>query len=253
MQRDYALLDWGCFLRILFAVFLTFGGFAWGIDDLDNILVDNPHAFYLTELPSGDFDLKSYRASEQVLIAYAQAVGLQDPSVKDYPKAPECTRAEIDVLKRWVTNDIYREVNRTLRYVRKGFIDGKKVSTDMENQILVLSSAVNCAPQFKGEVVRTEQTPEVILDQYQAGNHVLMRAFTSTTKGKLPASTIPQLGASRIHIEWATGADIDALGISPWPDEKEVLIRPSTVFKVRTRTPLDIVFGFKWQFYFDPY
>lgn len=234
------------FQWFLLSLALAFSAFADG-----TVIVEDPNYVHFTELPSGDVYLKTYRASADDIVGYAKFTGLKDAGLKDNPRAPHCTRAEFHVLQRWVTNELYPTVNKTLREVRKGMVDGVKVAPKWENVILMVSSAANCAPQFEGEVVRGEYTPDEVLAEYQQNNFILMRAFTSTTKGKNIADTTPW--KSKIHIERASGADVDILGISEWPQEREVLVRPGTVFRVMEREPVEGSLLARWIFSFDQF
>lgn len=219
----------------------------------DSIIVEDPSVIHYAELPSRDVHLKTFRASDTLIRTYSAQEGVENGDSKDNPKAPNCTRAEIDVLKRWTTNDIYRRVNQALRTIKKGMVDGVKLEEKWENTILLLASAVNCAPQYEGEVVRIEHPPKAVLNEYQPDNFLLMKGFTSTTKGKKHAESLPLTEASKIFIERASGADVDSLGVSPWSTEKEVLIRPGTVFKVLYRKEMENPLKIKWEFGFAQY
>lgn len=204
-----------------------------------SIIVDDPSAPILAELPSGNIDLKTYRASNSVIGKYAKHFNIEGGTTKDFAKAPLCSRSEIDALRRWTSQSSeypfdYVKINGALRLLEKGNVDGKPLDPVIELQILVTASAVNCAPQYEGPVVRGENTPPAILAQYSEGNNIGLRAFTSTTKGQAIAISIYE-PHQKITINNAWGADVDSLGISEWPSEKEVLIRPGTVFKVLTR------------------
>lgn len=211
----------------------------WGNTDPNQIVVEDPSATVLAELPTGDYDLKTYRISQAVLNEYARLFSVAGADVKDNGKAPDCTRAEIHALQQWTTNFIYTEVNHALRLAQKGKVNGVLISPKVEIEILMIASAVNCAPQWEGLAVRMENTPPVILNQYQEGYHILARGFTSTTKGKDPNPHFVPISKQKIFYTNARGADVDALGIASFPAEREVLIRPGTVFKVISRVDHD--------------
>ncbi len=199
-------------------------------------MVEDPSISLLAELPSGHTDLKSYRATNALISDYSLEWKLEGGDTKDYSKAPDCTRAEVHALKLWATNEIYPEVNRALRTMQEGKLEGNPLASKVEREILMIASGINCAPQYRGPVVRMENTPALLLAQYEPGNYLGMRAFTSTTKGTNPSAYFLERNLQEIFIPEASGADIDVLEITAWPEEKEVLIRPGTVFRVTSRT-----------------
>lgn len=221
-----------------------FGFVVWGLVfhasvalgfDPFKIIVEDPFAILEAELPLGNVDLAQYRATVQDIELYADFHSIEHATTKDYAKAPNCNRAEVDALKRWASNVYYEEINHALRTAQEGVVDGEQLSSRLQNLILVLSSAVNCAPQFTGQVVRGENAPEFILKQYEKGNDLGFRGFTSTSKGMELSKEFEEKSKQRIFISNASGADIVATGIPAWESEKEVLIRPGTVFRVLSR------------------
>src|SRR5688500_3798885 len=90
----------------------------------DTVIVEDPDHVHWTQLPSGDVHLKNYRATDAVIAAYGTDTGLEKPDVKDNPKAPDCSRAEMHALKDWVGQSTYWKVNKVLREVKKGKVDG---------------------------------------------------------------------------------------------------------------------------------
>jgi len=237
---------------MLLALFVTFSaqaeGRRWGLDwapfpgansfDPTKVIVEDTSVELFAELPSGHTDLKTYRAPLEVVRAYSLDWRIQDGDIKDYAKAPHCNRAEIHALKLWGTNAIYQKVNHALRTMQEGKISGKTLDPLTERQIQLIASGVNCAPQYEGPAVRMENAPDWLLSQYQTPNYLGMRGFTSTTKGSVPAPYFLELYVHEILIPNAQGADIDVMEIAEWASEKEVLIRPGTIFKVLSREDL---------------
>jgi len=212
---------------------LVFQSTAWA-DSID-IIVGGPEVAWTTELPSGDYDLKTYRASINVIQEFSKLFKISDGELKNFPKAPDCTQAEVRALKLWGTNEIYQDVNKTLREVEKGKVNGVPVARKTEVTLLMVASGLNCAPQYEGIAVRMETPPGLIMKQYQPGNYLLLKGFTSATKGEQPSKYFWESATDRIRYDWVRGADVDSLGIATWPDEHEVLVRPGTVFRVLTR------------------
>jgi len=241
-------------MRRLF-LFVLFGSLpAWAFDPY-KVIVEDESVELFAELPSGHTDLRTYRAPYSVIEAYSKEKKVEGGDIKDFPKAPDCTRAEIHALKLWGTNDIYERVNRALRNVQEGKLDGAPLSSTVELEIQMIASGVNCAPQYEGPVVRMEKAPEWLLTQYRVPNFLGMRGFTSTTKGSTPAPYFLENYLHQINIPKARGADIDSLGIAQWPGEKEVLIRPGTVFKVTSRQEFPGMrpsHMFRWEMSFTP-
>lgn len=236
-------------LVTLLFIAVVLSGFVWG----DTITVKDPKQVHIYELPSGSYDLKNFRAEPHHLRSYGNEWNIKAPEDRYLEAAPNCSRAEIDAIIKWSSNDHYEQINRIMRTVEDGKVQGHLVSPKLEALVLMLSSAVNCAPQFEGQVVRAEKTPDWVLSDYQIGNDVRMRGFTATTKGKEIAAGIFPNWISKILIEVAVGADIDAMGIAVWTSEKEVLIRPSTTFRVRSREDHLSSQHKHWLFLFDQY
>lgn len=217
------------FLSLIFGI-----GTAHAFDP-QKIIVEDVSVDLTAQLPSGVTDLRTYRAPYSVIDAFSKDKAIEGGDIKDFPKAPDCTRAEIQALKLWGTNDIYERVNRSLRTVQDGKVGGVPLSPVIEREIQMIASGVNCVPQYEGPAVRMENAPDWLLAQYAPTNLLGQRGFTSTTKGTVPAPYFLQNYRHEILIAKVRGADIDRLGIATWPGEKEVLIRPGTVFKVVTR------------------
>lgn len=157
-------------------------------------IVEDPNIVTYAELPSGDVNLKTYSAPFSVIKRYALLHGVSGGDIKDFPLAPNCTRAEIDALKRWTYNDdVYPLVNKALRFAQKGKINGVPIDEKTELEALVIASAVNCIPSFQGAVNRIETAPSFILDQYKTGNLLVFRGFTSTTKGNTPLLVLQEV------------------------------------------------------------
>lgn len=210
----------------------------WDEFDPNKIVVEDPNVEVYAELPSGDVKLKNYRASYEVIAKYSSLHGLTGGDLKNVELAPDCTNAEVAALKLWTTNDIYLDVNKALRYGQKGKVNGVPITEKTESEALLIASALNCVPQYEGLVTRLENTPPVILAQYQKGNYLVARGFTSTTKGNDVSDSFAAFFSTykqRIRYGVVKAADIDRLGLSQWPGEKEVMFRPGTVFKVIDR------------------
>lgn len=234
----------------------AFGSFFDGFLDFDpkNILVEDPHTLLLAELPRGDINLKEFRATSKDFELYSKYYSVEQPDKKDHPNVPLCTRAEVDAVKRWQGNDHYQTINQILRAAQKGKLNGAPISEKNEVLILMIASATHCGPQYDGPVIRGEKIPpDFIFVQYQEGNLLGLRGFTSTTKGTKLTQYFEEQSRIRIYIEKAAGADFDAFGVSPWPMEKEVLIRPGTVFQVRTKTKALAPPWMEWDFSFEQY
>lgn len=203
--------------------------------DPNQITVEDPKTKFYVELSTGDYHLASFTAPPSLIEEYSTENKIENGALKDNPKVPGCTRAEIEALKLWTTNDIYKDVNKVVRGAQKGKLNGQPIEKKLEQHILMIASGVNCAPQISANVVRMETPPEVITNQYQPGKMVGLRGFTSTSNKSKPTQWFLDHEKYLVRVDNATGADIGSLDISPWPEEKEVLLRPGTVFRVKSK------------------
>jgi hypothetical protein len=203
-------------------------------DSLHNIQVRNIHEPYFVEMPNGKVNLKTFRADLKLIQAYSVEHKVEEGQKKDFEKAPNCTRAEIHALKSWTGSMVHKTVNRKLRNLKDGKVDGKPLELEIQRQILMIASGINCAPQFEGEVVRIEDPPDHILAQYELGADIVVKGFTGTTKGSEPAKSMLNEVKTKqtILIFNGKGADIDLMDIATWKKEREVLIAPGTIFRV---------------------
>lgn len=156
-------------------------------------------------------------------------------------------------MRLWQTNDVYPMVNKILRTAQKGKMNGVPVEAKYENIILMIASAANCAPPYEGPAIRGENLPAFLFPQYQVGNYLGMRGFTSLSKGEDLTNWFEEHSKQRIYIEKVKGADFDAFGVATWPEEHEVLVRPGTVFKVLSKTKTTNSKYIQWDFEFSQY
>ncbi len=225
----------------------------WFDYDPANIVVEDPNVVLLAELPSGDYNLKEYRATSRDIETYSKEFKIEKGDLKDNPKVPNCTRAEVDAVRLWQTNDVYPMVNKILRMAQKGKLNGATVEAKYENIILMIASASNCAPEYEGPAIRGENLPDFLLNQYKVGNYLGMRGFTSTSKGDELTYWFEEHSKQRIYFEKVKGADFAAFGVATWPEEHEVLIRPGTVFKVLSKTKATNSKFIQWDFQFSQF
>lgn len=225
-------------MNLVFLFILIFASVVSADFDPNLVTVESPTAEVYAELPSGDVRLKDYRAPSRILQRYCELHDVKDCETKDFAKAPNCTRAEIHKLKDWSTVSGYQAINEALRIGQKGKVKGQPILEKTEIHALVMASAVNCAPQYEGIAVRLEGTPKRILAQYLSGKFIIARGFTSVSKGTELAESILSFKhmKEKICYDKVSGADLDVLGLSGFKEEKEVILRPGTVFKVRERS-----------------
>ena len=94
----------------------------------------------------------------------------------------------------------------------------------MQNFAAVLRDALDKLPDYSGRVVRGIDLAPKRLSRYRPGDIVTEPWFTSATKGT------PYRGNTLFHIRSRTGKDISTLSADP--DEREVLFRNRTRFRV---------------------
>jgi hypothetical protein len=124
------------------------------------------------------------------------------------------------------TTQLYKVVNPALREQKENSI--------YASYITVLCSALNKIPNFTGDVFRVVNLPQDIIDLYQPGMVITEKAFLSTS-ASLDGIAIFQEYTNRkfnthFFIKSKNGKDISAYSI--WPEEKEVLFRAGSKFKV---------------------
>ncbi len=118
------------------------------------------------------------------------------------------------------TSDDYKMLNTALRK------DDKAELKRLEPYIEVAKSGLRQLPSYKGTVFRgTTLSPEQ-LARYKQGETITEKAFTSTSLD--PNSAF--YGNVKMKIESVNGKEISIL--SNVPQEKEVLFKPNTQFKV---------------------
>lgn len=124
------------------------------------------------------------------------------------------------------TDYMYKNVNQFLREQRS--ID------NYITYVKTLCSALNGLPDYRGEVHRVVNLPGHIVDKYEVGKVILERAFVSSSADEIAVNAFrtntDQSYNTIFYITSKTGKDISK--ISKWPDEKEVLFRAGTKFKV---------------------
>lgn len=127
------------------------------------------------------------------------------------------TDAEFAIL-RYYTASGYGCINQILR---------AKTVQSTEPAIRALNGALGKLPSFVGFVSRGARLPQEVIDQHRVGSVIEYPSFTST-------STVSGFGGNvQYAIFSKTGKPI--MGFSGIPDEKEVLFRAPTRFKVLSK------------------
>lgn len=131
------------------------------------------------------------------------------------------SNGDIDALHNYHKKDPFNEHPR----------DKDHLDEDTIADIRMVASALNKLPNFNGKVFRGTQVPEGmsdsdIINMYKPGSEITEKGFTSTAES-LDASFSGNL---RYEIQSKTGKSIK--DFSAYTNEKEVLFRPDTRFKV---------------------
>lgn len=108
-----------------------------------------------------------------------------------------------------------------------------KIDPKYVDAIKLVASGINCLPQFSdGVVLRgSDILPTDVLSQYEEGNIVLHKAFTSTSKERLTEafSTLP----IQFTIYNTQGAKLHLISFTP--EENEILIQAGSKFEVLSK------------------
>lgn len=188
---------------------------------------------YEVKLPSGAIKPASYRAPASLLSQFKSSLPEDERETEDHDDVEGCSQEEILAIF-YYTGEGYKEVNKGLRRLAQG----QEIDPATDLNIRAVLSSMNCADQSKPEVVvrGANLSPEK-LAKYQKDAIIVEHAFTSTTMGKKVHSDFK--GSTEFRIIGASGANLDGLGTSAEEGEKELLIRPGTLFKVLDRHVLD--------------
>ena len=127
------------------------------------------------------------------------------------------------------TDHMYKYINPVLR-------DGDLFDA-YSDFIHALCSGLNVLPNYEGEVIRVVNLPNDVLDSYQVNSIVTEKAFMSSSADKtgtdvFRTNTDKQYNTI-FYIYSFSGKDISQ--ISKWPNEKEILFRAGTNFRVTNR------------------
>ena len=131
------------------------------------------------------------------------------------------------------TYSTYEPVNSRLR-------NGGRGAAEIAPYVEVLNSALDLLDHYNGTVMRTvDSLPPAVLAQHQVGKTVTYAAYTSTSKKRSLTA------AYNFTIRSRTGADLD--GYASNSNEREVLFKPGTNFRVLGRTVKDGRFYFEME------
>lgn len=218
-----------------------------GATDEDGTPLPGAPSAFITELDAaGGVRLAGYRATNQDLADYWNALpaGFKQ-SFESAWTPPEseglatlnslkgCRKEEIASLRDYASAAGATGVNRTLRVIRKGQVEGLAPSAALVAKIKVIASGIRCVASESVEVTyRGANLTEQQLARYREGRTVVERGFTSTSPSGVPDNFI---GNVEFRIWDAQGAMLR--DINPFREEDELLIQAGTLFKVTWRGP----------------
>lgn len=152
---------------------------------------------------------------------------LENPRIKKLVKEYDLTQAEAVALRHY-TGSGYRDLNAYLR--------GALPDRDLSDVVDIFQSALAKLPDYQGVVIRRDNLPLPMLQQYQLGNVVEYPAFTSATFGAKDV-VINEKSPHRLKIDAVHAKRID--WISQYPKEDEVLFTAPTRFEVKTNPAIN--------------
>jgi hypothetical protein len=185
---------------------------------------------YVLNLPSGSIKVATYRAPDEVLAAFMEAMADEkNLSIDEESDAPRCKDAEKIALT-YYTADGYKLINTGLRKLAQG----EKPAREVELAILAAISGVNCAGLAKEHfVIRGANLSAEKLAKYQKDAIIVEHAFTSTS---IDTEVLADFrGNTEFRIIEARGANLSDFGVWSENGERELLIAPGTLFKVLDR------------------
>lgn len=130
-------------------------------------------------------------------------------------------KEEVMAIYSYTTNDIYKDLNRTLR---SGRVADKKKYGPMVD---IINDGLAKLPKFVGNVVRFEKKKSV--NSWGPGKVKTFKAYTSSSKKK----GFCWSGNTKLKIKSKTGRFIGMM--SAFKNEQEVLFPPKTKFRVISR------------------
>jgi hypothetical protein len=154
--------------------------------------------------------------------------GPAHPTTPD-PVDPTLTDTDRAALHDYSTNDGYRTMNPFLRD-SSGNLDADKLAIQARSDRV--SEGLAKLPSEPGTTYRGVQYPDAVLDNYQPGQVVTERAFTSTSKDPGVAQGAFD-GNTLIVVNGKNGKDIAPCSHYP---EAEILYDKGTQFKVTSKT-----------------
>lgn len=116
------------------------------------------------------------------------------------------------------TGGLYKYINKSLRTQIN--------ENSLNNLVKIFNRGLDKLEPYKGLVTRGASLSEPYLSQHKLGNIVLYLGLTSTSKGEAAAFTSDY----KFSIQSEYGRDISE--ISMYPDEREVLFKPTTNFHI---------------------
>jgi hypothetical protein len=141
------------------------------------------------------------------------------------------------------TSNAYHEINGYLRGIQTFSPEYTEI---IETHTKMAVAALDALPDYNGTVYRGGTISNDIIDKYKEGEIVTEKGFTSTSVASDIASgfqdkqlkkSVPNLGFVSYVIKSKTGKLVEDLSI--FDEEKEVLFKPETKFKVLSKKSVD--------------
>ncbi|WP_281773726.1 ADP-ribosyltransferase domain-containing protein [Haemophilus parahaemolyticus] len=143
------------------------------------------------------------------------------PKIQAFKAAYNITHHEIVAMKAY-TSELYWDLNQNMRNDNLTLTDNRFIA--------VVNQGLEKAPAYEGVTYRDTTLPDEVLEKYQIGKIVTEKAFTSSS---IDNSLSTFKGNVRFIIQSKNGKIIE--DISDYPDEREVLFKNKTQFKVLKR------------------
>lgn len=202
----------------------------------------NARANFMTPFPSGPIDLRHYYANTHELTEYRQKYeDPRKPWAKSWSEIPTgygypplrgriLAIEEYKAVREYGAGQLNYDWNRAL-YSH----DAQRIGAH-GLEIKVLASAVNRLPEHYGKVMRhlDVDVPAQVIAEYQVGQVVIERGFTSTsTRLDADGNVVP--GRTNVVLVMESkGGGRSIQGMTPY-NEDEVLFLPGTQFRVTAR------------------
>lgn len=141
--------------------------------------------------------------------------------IQAFKAAYNITHHELVAMKAY-TSELYWDLNQNMRNDNLTLTDNRFIA--------VVNQGLEKAPAYEGVTYRDTTLPDEVLEKYQIGKIVTEKAFTSSS---IDNSLSTFKGNVRFIIQSKNGKIIE--DISDYPDEREVLFKNKTQFKVLKR------------------